>query len=264
MSSIEQDPDNWFEDERLIPDIPGVEHYDYDFDEVGVLADEIDEESDEDVLEKIAQDLKAMLVRYGVGGAANASEEDLIQLWHTMDMSEYLVGDLALFTSTDKQEKLQNRLAVTEMQDLYDRAERLVYAQQVRNQLIDKVAPNLMKLGYGQLDAYRLPRYSNEKRARAFRTEGWLLSLPFTAEVPQQVRAAIMASKERRIPTSAVLAITQGELLRQARILDSNETRADYDHQVSYEAVAYKGLQRSVRNAYRISEFAFAGLILRK
>lgn len=247
--------------ERLIPAIPGVEYPGLDQDELGVLDEAPDEESEEDVLEEVAEEIRLVLDNFGVEGARKASDAELIALWERMDMNDHLIADLVLWVTSHKRQVLRNELATVDITDIYERAESLVNPPQIRRELIEQVAPNLMKLGYRPLAAYKQPRHPNDDVGLAYRTEGWLLGLPILKDVPKQVNTAVKASKDKRLKPSQVFRITRDEIVRQARIIDSNEFRRQHDSSISYEAIGYRGLRRMIRDTYRIADHALSPFI---
>src|SRR6476661_4308234 len=88
--------------ERLIPEIPGVEHSEEEAEDWGTLYDEPDEESQEDTLEEVASGIRKMLTVFGIEGINGISQEEITRLWERMDMDQYLIADLALYSMIDK------------------------------------------------------------------------------------------------------------------------------------------------------------------
>jgi hypothetical protein len=243
--------------ERLIPIIPGVEHSETDPRELGMFSpEELDEGSEEDVLEEISQELKAMLKIFGVERISNADHQEIIQLWRKMEMSQFLVADLALHTTVQKQKSLQNNMVWPHWKDLLEVAETLDNPYEVRIKLINQAAQNLMKLGFGRLRAYSLPRRPDEDAAQAFKIQGWLIGLPFMQDLIPQVNTEVKASGGLR--PSRVFRLSLDEIIRQARIIDSDEVKGQYDQRITYEARAYQDLQKNIKNTYRIADFGLS------
>ncbi len=255
------DFDSASDSERLIPDIPGVPHSEATREESGTLFDDPDEESDEDVLEEIERDTRKVLGIFGVEGANSAAHNEIIQLWHKMEMSQTLVADLALLTTTEIQKKSRDELAKPHFADLRERSEVLTNAYDIRRDLIEQIAPNLIKLGYRRLDAYRLPRSNKNDMAMAFRVEGWLLDQFFMQDLPEQIRAAVRAAPEQKMDRLTLFTMTMDEIVRQARIVDSEATREQYDLRFSSDVKAYRELRKTLKNAYKIADSTFSKLI---
>ena len=243
------------ENERLIPDIPGVSFSETETD-WRAQADEPDEESEEDLLEEIEQEVRNVLTHSGVESVHNANSEQIIQLWHRMDMSAFLIGDLVLQTTTNKQDSLQNSHAWPNINDVFESSETLVNPYDVRVDLTAQAAPNLIKLGYSELDAYRLPRSANEGEGRAFRVEGWLLDLPFLGSLPERIKSMGLRATRRGSP--AIFRATIDEIIRQGHILESETGRKKYDFRIGYENEAYRLEMKRLKNAYRLAQFALS------
>lgn len=262
MPIFEHSPGSDFNgDDRIIPDIPGVRYSESSLESAGTLFEVPDEESSEDALEEIEREIRHLLNVYGVEGINQVPKETIIELWGEMEMSPHLVADLVLYATSEVQQLNRDELAKPNFQDLIERRRIFNNPYDFRSKLVETVAPNLVRLGYSNLDAYRLPRSRDEDLALAFRVEGWLLGQFFMEGLPEQIKVAVRAAPERKIDRSEVFILTRNEIVRQARIIDSRETQQMYDPRITSNAKAYRELQKTVRNAYRIADTAFAKFV---
>lgn len=263
MEHEPRDEDNI--NERLIPEIPGVSIYDDD--DWGSLAEEPREESEDDVLREISseelRERKKILETYGVEGLNTVSEEAINHLWERMGMSGYLVADLALKTTLETQSMTRNELRWPKFRDLQQRSEVVENPYDIRVQLVEALAPNLEGIGYPDFKSTRLLLRSNEDLAKAFKVEGWLAGLFFMKDLPDRLKSEIAAEKDRRIKQGKVFKVTLEEVVRQARIAESQEVRDSYDFRLTTALESYDQLLKTLRNSYRIASDAFAKFIVR-
>lgn len=242
--------------ERLIPEIPGVLP-NYEDDNTGDLNDDVDEESDEDLIEGVAKEVKTLLTKFGIRGMNNARQPDIVRLWERMIMDNHLITDLALFSMIDAQKVFRDELKIPSFNDLFERSEADENPYDVRIRLIEEVAPGLQKIGYSELKAYRLLNGPNEELATAFKALGWLTGLSFMSDLPQRLNAERAASEDHKLKRSKIFEITLDEIVRQARVIESEEAHSTYDLRLNSHLEARDRLKETMRNAYRIAEYAF-------
>lgn len=248
--------------ERLIPEIPGVVA-NLDDENWGDLTEDPDEESQEDLVGEISKEVRTLLATFGVEGLNGVPQAEITRLWERMGMDNYLIADLALYSLIDTQRLFKDDLRQPKFKDLHERSEVYENPYDVRVKLIENIAPNLQKIGYGQLKAYRLPRGANEDMAMAFKVEGWLAGLSFMEDLPMRIKSERAAAEDRKLVQADVFKVTRDEIVRQARIAESDETKKEYDFRLKSNLEAYDQLLKNIRNAYRIADVALARHIAR-
>jgi len=264
MYMIEHESNGDIEDisQRLIPEIPGVTTSPDDEEESwGDLTDDVDDESEEDLIDEINKEVKSLLTRFGIEGINAAPQAEVVRLWERMGMDNYLLADLALYSRIDTQRVFKDMLRSPKFKELKEISEIAENPYDVRLKLVEHIAPNLHKIGYSELKSYRLPRGHDEDLALAFKVEGWLAGLSFMQDLPAHLRSARAGVKDHKLSQANVFKVTMEEIIRQARIAESKEVKDQYDFRLESNLEAYDRMLASIRNAYQIADSAFSKYI---
>jgi hypothetical protein len=262
MIEHERGDDSDSDSERLIPEIPGVIGG-QDVETWGDLTEDPEEESQENLIKEINKEVRSLLTTFGVEGLHGVPQEEIGRLWERMDMDTFLVADLVLLTSIESRRLYRDDFRQPKFRDLKERSELSENPYDVRLKIIEEVAPNLLKLGYGRLKSYRLTRHQDENLAFAFKAQGWLTGLSFMSELPAVLNSQRAAAPDRRLSPAKVFGITREEILRQGRHAQSTEVKALYDFRLTSHQEAYDLYLKSIRNAFKVAEAAFSRYLVK-
>lgn len=263
MISIQEfhpgDEDDEFGSGFLEPDSSQEELEQSALEVVGDPTDLGSEESSGDILKDIIDEVRNKLQAFGVKGALSARQEELIDLWHSMDMSTHLMDDLVFFTLDHKQRALRNQFAKVSFTDIRERSTTVSDNPYVlRTKIAEDIVPELVKLGFKKVEAYRWATQGPEDRTQVVRRLGWLLRQPFMQSFPQLINSE-QAAQEVPLNVPKILALATQEVNRQLKIHSSKEQKARFNHRISYERELYDEVRESLENALNMCEITFHG-----
>lgn len=217
------------------------------------------DETSEDVLREITTEIRHKMSLYGVRGLSAATHESLVDLWHQMEMSSYLVDDLVFFTLDHKQRTLYNPFAKVSFNDLGERSSTVTNNPYIlRTKIAENVAPNLVKLGFNQRQAYRWALQGSEERTQAVRRLGWLVGQPFMNALPELIKSE-EAAQGSNLKMSKVLSLATQEVKKQLDIHRSKQQKSRFNHRISYERDLYQAFEKTLQNTLNMCEIVFHG-----
>jgi hypothetical protein len=217
------------------------------------------EETSGDILRGIVDETRSKLHAFGVKGALSARHEEIVDLWHSMDMSSFLLDDLVFFTLDHKQRTLRNSFTKVSFTDISERSTTVSdnpYA--IRTRIAEDVVPELVKLGFNKVEAYRWATQGPEERTQVVRRLGWLLRQPYMEAFPQVVKSE-EAAHDTPLNVPKILALATQEVSRQLKIHSSKEQKARFNNRISYERERYDEVKESIENALNMCEITFHG-----
>lgn len=223
---------------------------------------EIDiEDTSEDVLEGIAQEIGTRLSLYGVEGLDRVDPKEFVELWHEMDMSHYLLDDLVFYVLDDKQKVIGNSYVSINFTELRERSSCVSNNPYViRHHIVEKIAPNLVNiLGFNESQAYKWSQnQANEDRAQAIRRLGWLIEQPFMKSFPHTIRQ-MEADANRRLKIPEILSEATREVVRKLVVHRKNVEQRKNISRISYEIEHYEQMEKSMINAAKMCNISFTG-----
>jgi len=239
--------DDIFESEELAREAEGY---------LSELQSELDQDSSEDELKLIYEDIYKRLNTFGVNGIN--SKEEVLNLWQEFGFSTSLIYDLMILTTSEKQHYLSDPFSKASFSDMKQVAGQYINPYQIRVELVEKVVPNLINIGMNERQAYKWAQSGNESQAFAARFMGWLLGQKFMGEFAEVFNAEVNV-KGRKINSIKLAELVTQEVERQLRIHQAGPSEGHYDLNISYQHEAYKKAQKTISEALNMSRLIFFG-----
>ncbi len=217
------------------------------------------DETSEEVLRGITTEIRHRMSLYGVKGLSSATHESIVELWHQMEMSSYLIDDLIFFTLDHKQRTLGDPFAKVSFSDLNERSSTVTNNPYIlRSKIAENVAPNLVGLGFKKHQAYRWALQGPEERTQVVRRLGWLVGQPFMRDLGDIIRSE-EAAQGAHLKVPKVLALATQEVKRQLDIHQSKEQKSRFNYRIAYERDLYDAFEKSLQNTLNMCEIVFHG-----